>query len=59
MSNEVERNVRAYLQSLENRIQNIENVVIELLVKLKNAGIIVDAEDEIQDAKIIPYNEEN
>ena len=61
MSNDVERNVRAYLQSLENRVQNIENVVIELLMKLKNAGIIYDADEasDIQDAKIIPYSEED
>ena len=54
---DVERNVIAYLQSLENRIQNVENVMIELLVKLKAAGIIYDEED-IPDAQIIPYNEE-
>jgi len=38
-----------YLQTLEARVRIVENLLLELLIKLKAAGLIVDAEDEDED----------
>ncbi len=42
--------VTQYLQSLERRIQVLENTFVQLLIALKEGGVIVDSEEDSVDS---------
>ena len=46
---EQRRTAVTYLRTLDARIGIVENLLLELLMKLKDAGLIADIEDEDED----------